>query len=43
MSVEKARFRNPVVPDCKLELNVEAIRSHGKFGNIKVKRLFQNG
>ena len=21
MSVEKARFRNPVIPDCKLELN----------------------
>ena len=28
MSVEKARFRNPVVPDCRLELNIEAIRSH---------------
>ena len=27
MSVEKARFRNPVIPDCKLELNIEAIRS----------------
>ena len=22
MSVEKARFRNPVIPDCKLELNI---------------------
>ena len=30
MNVEKARFRNPVIPDCKLELNIEAIRSHGK-------------
>ena len=30
MSVEKARFRNPVIPDCKLELEIEAIRSHGK-------------
>ena len=30
MSVEKARFRNPVIPDCKLELKIEAIRSHGK-------------
>ena len=28
MSIEKARFRNPVIPDCKLELNIEAIRSH---------------
>ena len=27
MSVEKARFRNPVIPDCKLELNIKAIRS----------------
>ncbi len=30
MTVDKARFRNPVIPDCKLELNIEAIRSHGK-------------
>jgi len=30
MSIEKARFRNPVIPDCKLELNIEAIRSHGR-------------
>ena len=37
MSVEKARFRNPVVPDCKLELNIEAIRSHGRVWSIKAK------
>ena len=30
MSVEKARFRNPVIPDCKLELNIEDIRYHGR-------------
>ena len=30
MGVEKARFRNPVIPDCELELKIEAIRSHGK-------------
>ena len=35
MSVEKARFRNPVVPDCKLELKIEAIRSHGKVWKYK--------
>ena len=35
MSVEKARFRNPVVPDCKLELYIEAIRSHGKVWKYK--------
>ena len=35
MSVEKARFRVPVVPDCKLELKIEAIRSHGKVWKYK--------
>ena len=35
MSVEKARFRNPVVPDCKLILKIEAIRSHGKVWKYK--------
>ena len=35
MSVEKARFRNPVIPDCKLELSIETIRSHGKVWKYK--------
>ena len=35
MSVEKARFRNPVVPECKLELHIEAVRSHGKVWKYK--------
>ena len=35
MSVEKARFRNPVVPDGKLELKIEAIRSHGRVWKYK--------
>ena len=35
MSVEKARFRNPVIPDCKLELKIEAIRSHGRVWKYK--------
>ena len=35
MTVEKARFRNPVIPDCKLELNIEAIRSHGRVWKYK--------
>ena len=35
MSVEKARFRNPVIPNCKLELNIEAIRSHGRVWKYK--------
>ena len=35
MSVDKARFRNPVVPDCELELNIEAIRTHGRVWKYK--------
>tara|TARA_B100000073_G_scaffold241151_1_gene202170 strand:- start:214 stop:657 length:444 start_codon:yes stop_codon:yes gene_type:complete len=35
MSVEKARFRNPVIPDCTLELKIEAIRSHGRVWKYK--------
>ena len=35
MSVEKARFRNPVIPDCKLNLEIEAIRSHGRVWKYK--------
>ena len=35
MSIEKARFRNPVIPDCVLELKIEAIRSHGRVWKYK--------
>ena len=35
MSIEKARFRNPVIPNCKLELKIEAIRSHGRVWKYK--------
>jgi len=35
MSVDKARFRNPVVPDCVLYLDIEAIRSHGRVWKYK--------
>ena len=35
MTIEKARFRNPVIPDCTLELNIEAIRSHGRVWKYK--------
>ena len=42
MSVEKARFRIPVIPDCKLELNIEAIRSHGRVWKYKGEA-FVNG
>jgi len=37
MGIDKARFRNPVIPDCRLELNIEATRSHGRVWSIKVK------
>ena len=35
MGVEKARFRNPVIPDCNLILKIEAIRSHGRVWKYK--------
>ena len=35
MTIEKARFRNPVIPNCKLELNIKAIRSHGRVWKYK--------
>ena len=42
MTVDKARFRNPVIPDCRLELNIEAVRSHGKVWKYKGEA-FVNG
>ena len=35
MGVEKARFRNPVIPDCELQLHIEAIRTHGRVWKYK--------
>ena len=35
MNIEKARFRNPVLPDCELHLEIEAIRSHGRVWKYK--------
>ena len=35
MGIEKARFRNPVIPNCKLELNIEATRTHGRVWRYK--------
>ena len=35
MSVEKARFRSPVIPDCELQLDIEAVRSHGRVWKYK--------
>ena len=35
MGIEKARFRNPVIPDCDLNLKIEAIRSHGRVWKYK--------
>ena len=39
MTIEKAKFRNPVIPDCKLELKIEAIRSHGRVWKYKGEAL----
>ena len=35
MSVDKAKFRSPVIPDCELHLDIEAIRSHGRVWKYK--------
>ena len=35
MSVDKARFRSPVIPDCELHLEIEAVRSHGRVWKYK--------
>ena len=42
MSVEKARFRNPVIPDCDLILKIEAIRSHGRVWKYKGEAFVDN-
>ena len=42
MNIEKARFRNPVIPDCKLELKIEAIRSHGRVWKYKGNAFVNN-
>ncbi len=35
MGIDKARFRNPVIPNCELHLDIEAIRSHGRVWKYK--------
>ena len=35
MSVEKARFRKPIFPDCELYLDIEAVRSHSRVWKYK--------
>jgi len=42
MGVEKARFRSPVIPDCKLLLKIEAIRSHGRVWKYKGEAFVDN-
>ena len=42
MGVEKARFRNPVIPDCKLILKIEAIRTHGRVWKYKGEAFVDN-
>jgi 3-hydroxyacyl-[acyl-carrier-protein] dehydratase len=42
MGIEKARFRNPVIPDCKLLLKIEAIRSHGRVWKYKGEAFVDN-
>ena len=42
MGIEKARFRNPVIPDCKLELKIQAIRTHGRVWKYKGEAFVKN-
>ena len=42
MGIEKARFRNPVIPDCKLELKIQAIRTHGRVWKYKGEAFVDN-
>ena len=42
MSVDKARFRNPIIPDCKLKLKIEALRSHGRVWKYKGEAFVEN-
>jgi 3-hydroxyacyl-[acyl-carrier-protein] dehydratase len=42
MGVEKAKFRNPVIPDCKLLLKIEAIRSHGRVWKYSGKAFVED-
>jgi len=42
MGVEKARFRNPVIPDCDLILKIKAIRSHGRVWKYKGEAFVDN-
>ena len=42
MGIERARFRNPVIPDCKLYLKIQAIRSHGRVWKYKGQAFVDN-
>ena len=42
MGVEKARFRKPVIPNCKLELKIQAIRTHGRVWKYKGEAFVDN-
>ena len=42
MGVDKARFRNPVIPNCTLLLKIEAIRSHGRVWKYKGEAFVEN-
>ena len=42
MSVDKARFRSPVIPDCELHLDIEAIRSHGRVWKYQGEAFVDN-
>ena len=35
MGIEKARFRNPVIPNCQLKLKIQSTRTHGRVWKYK--------
>ena len=42
MGIEKARFRNPVIPNCRLELKIEAVRTHGRVWKYRGEAFVEN-
>ena len=42
MGIEKARFRSPVIPNCRLELKIEATRTHGRVWKYKGEAFVEN-
>ena len=42
MGIKKARFRKPVIPNCRLELKIEAVRTHGRVWKYRGEAFVEN-